>query len=93
MNADVFQKIVWEEMLKRFERIEVVGEPKRVYSSFVRGIEQRVFGRPFGLADRRSRVAAQDKSLNNAIDARIEQPGLARRASAYTLKIVDCDLR
>jgi hypothetical protein len=28
------------EMLKRFDRIEVVGEPKRVYSSFVRGIEQ-----------------------------------------------------
>ena len=26
-------------MLKRFDRIEVVGEPKRVYSSFVRGIE------------------------------------------------------
>ena len=29
----------YQEMLKRFERIEVVGEPKRVYSSFVRGIE------------------------------------------------------
>lgn len=33
-------RIVWEEIHKRFERIEVVGEPKRVYSSFVRGIEQ-----------------------------------------------------
>src|SRR5665811_785502 len=32
-------RIVWQEMLKRFDRIEVVGEPKRVYSSFVRGIE------------------------------------------------------
>src|ERR1700727_3307585 len=32
-------QIVWQEILKRFERIEVVGEPKRVYSSFVRGIE------------------------------------------------------
>ena len=32
-------RIVWEEMLKRFDRIEVVGEPKRVYSSFIRGIE------------------------------------------------------
>jgi cytochrome P450 len=32
-------RIVWEEILKRFERIEVVGEPKRVYSSFVRGYE------------------------------------------------------
>ena len=32
-------KIVWQEMLKRFGEIEVVGEPKRVYSSFVRGYE------------------------------------------------------
>jgi cytochrome P450 len=32
--------IVWQEMLRRFDRIEVVGEPKRVYSSFVLGIEQ-----------------------------------------------------
>ena len=30
-------KILWEEVLKRFDRIEVVGEPKRVFSSFVRG--------------------------------------------------------
>jgi cytochrome P450 len=38
--AELQLKIVWQEMLKRFDRIEVVGEPKRVYSSFVRGIEQ-----------------------------------------------------
>jgi cytochrome P450 len=37
--AELQLRIVWEEMLKRFERIEVVGEPKRVYSSFIRGIE------------------------------------------------------
>jgi len=37
--AELQLKIIWQEMLKRFERIEVVGEPKRVYSSFVRGIE------------------------------------------------------
>jgi cytochrome P450 len=37
--AELQLKIVWQEILKRFERIEVVGEPKRVYSSFVRGIE------------------------------------------------------
>ena len=37
--AELQLRIVWEEMLKRFDRIEVVGEPKRVYSSFVRGIE------------------------------------------------------
>ena len=35
--AELQLKIVWQEMLKRFDRIEVVGEPKRVYSSFVRG--------------------------------------------------------
>ena len=38
--AELQLKIVWEEMLQRFDRIEVVGEPKRVYSSFVRGIER-----------------------------------------------------
>jgi cytochrome P450 len=37
--AELQLRIVWEEILKRFERIEVVGEPKRLYSSFVRGIE------------------------------------------------------
>jgi cytochrome P450 len=37
--AELQLRIVWQEILKRFERIEVVGEPKRVYSSFVRGIE------------------------------------------------------
>ena len=35
--AELQLKIVWQEMLKRFDRIEVVGEPKRVYSSFVKG--------------------------------------------------------
>jgi cytochrome P450 len=37
--AELQLKIVWQEMLKRFEKIEVVGEPKRIYSSFVRGFE------------------------------------------------------
>jgi cytochrome P450 len=37
--AELQLRIVWEEILKRFERVEVVGEPKRLYSSFVRGIE------------------------------------------------------
>ena len=35
--AELQLKIIWEEILKRFERIEVVDEPERVYSSFVRG--------------------------------------------------------
>lgn len=32
-------RIVWEEILKRYTDVEVVGEPKRVLSNFVRGIE------------------------------------------------------
>ncbi len=31
-------RLVWEEILKRFERIEVVGEPERLRSNFVNGI-------------------------------------------------------
>ena len=37
--AELQLKIIWEEILKRFDRIEVVGEPKRVYSSFIKGLE------------------------------------------------------
>ncbi len=37
--AELQLRIIWEEILKRFDRIEVVGEPKRVYSSFVKGYE------------------------------------------------------
>ncbi|MGE0740204.1 MAG: cytochrome P450 [Hyphomonadaceae bacterium] len=32
-------RIVWEEILKRFDHIEVMEEPRRVYSSFVKGYE------------------------------------------------------
>ena len=37
--AELQLKIIWEEIMKRFDNIEVVGEPKRVYSSFVKGYE------------------------------------------------------
>jgi cytochrome P450 len=37
--AELQLKIIWEEIMKRFDKIEVVGEPKRVYSSFVKGYE------------------------------------------------------
>jgi len=37
--AELQLKIVWQEMLKRFAKIEVVDEPKRIYSSFVKGYE------------------------------------------------------
>ena len=37
--AELQLKIVWEEIMKRFDNIELVEEPKRVYSSFVKGYE------------------------------------------------------
>jgi cytochrome P450 len=37
--AELQLKIIWEEILKRFPRIEVTGPPRRVYSSFVHGYE------------------------------------------------------
>jgi len=37
--AELQLKIIWEEILKRFGKIELVEEPKRVYSSFVKGYE------------------------------------------------------
>jgi cytochrome P450 len=37
--AELQLKIIWEEIFKRFDNIEVVGEPKRVYSSFIKGYE------------------------------------------------------
>jgi cytochrome P450 len=38
--AEMQLRIVWEEVLKRFPRIEVVEEPRRVRSSFVKGYEE-----------------------------------------------------
>ena len=35
--AEMQLRILWEEILQRFERIEVVGEPERVHSNFVMG--------------------------------------------------------
>ena len=37
--AELQLTIIWEEILKRFPEIEVVGEPKRVFSTFVKGYE------------------------------------------------------
>ncbi|HYI84710.1 MAG TPA: cytochrome P450, partial [Acetobacteraceae bacterium] len=36
--AEMQLRILWEEILPRFPRIEAVGEAKRIYSSFVHGI-------------------------------------------------------
>ena len=38
--AEMQLKILWEEILKRFPVIEVVGEPQRVFSNFVRGFTE-----------------------------------------------------
>ncbi|HKI74539.1 MAG TPA: cytochrome P450, partial [Pseudomonadales bacterium] len=37
--AEMQLRIVWQEILKRFEHVEVKGEPVRVQSSFVKGYE------------------------------------------------------
>ena len=37
--AELQLRIVWEEILKRWTHVEVMGEPKRVRSSFVKGYE------------------------------------------------------
>jgi cytochrome P450 len=38
--AELQLKIIWEEILKRFPRIEITGQPVRVNSSFVKGYEK-----------------------------------------------------
>ena len=35
--AEMQLRVLWEEILNRFSLVEVVGEPERVQSSFVRG--------------------------------------------------------
>ena len=68
--AELQLKIVWQEMLKRFDNIEVVGEPKRVYSSFVKGYES------LPVRIRSSRIAANPPSLRTAFPAAgCGQPG------------------
>ncbi|MCB4821030.1 cytochrome P450 [Roseicella aerolata] len=36
--AELQLRILWEELLARFDRIEVLGEPRRIYSNFIHGI-------------------------------------------------------
>ena len=38
--AEMQLRIVWEEILKRFHTVEVVGDPVRVRSNFVRGYSE-----------------------------------------------------
>ena len=38
--AEMQLRVLWEEIMQRFEHIEVVGEPVRVRSNFVRGYSE-----------------------------------------------------
>lgn len=38
--AEMQLRIVWEEIMKRFERVEVLSEPKRPYSNLVKGYSE-----------------------------------------------------
>jgi cytochrome P450 len=35
--AELQLKIIWEEILRRFPKVELIGEPQRVFSSFIHG--------------------------------------------------------
>jgi cytochrome P450 len=37
--AELQLKVIWEETMKRFPEIVVLAEPKRTYSTFVKGYE------------------------------------------------------
>jgi cytochrome P450 len=38
--AEMQLRILWEEIMRRFEKVEVVDEPVRIYSSFVKGYHE-----------------------------------------------------
>ena len=38
--AEMQLRILWEEVMKRYRKVEVVGEPIRVRSAFVKGFEK-----------------------------------------------------
>jgi cytochrome P450 len=38
--AEMQLRIVWEEIMKRFEKVELVGEPVRVMSNFIKGFTE-----------------------------------------------------
>jgi cytochrome P450 len=38
--AELQLKVIWDEILARFPEVVLVGEPKRVYSTFVKGYER-----------------------------------------------------
>ena len=56
--AEMQLRIVWEEILKRFDTIDVVDEPKWIYSNFVKGYET--------LPVRNSRISSPEKRSTEA---------------------------
>jgi cytochrome P450 len=38
--AEMQLRVMWEEIMERFDKIEVKSEPKRIYSSFVKGYSE-----------------------------------------------------
>jgi cytochrome P450 len=38
--AELQLRVLWEEILNRFDHVEVVGEPVRVMSNFIQGIAE-----------------------------------------------------
>ena len=38
--AEMQLRVLWEEILKRFEKVEMIGEPERNNSSFVKGYKE-----------------------------------------------------
>ena len=35
--AEMQLRVVWEEIMKRFDKVEVVGKPTRIRSNFIKG--------------------------------------------------------
>ncbi len=38
--AEMQLRVLWEEIMQRFRLVEVVGEPQRIQSNFVRGYSE-----------------------------------------------------
>eukprot|EP01030_Chromulinospumella_sphaerica_P022005 gene22005-21965_t len=77
--AEMQLRIVWEEVLKRFPRIEVVGEPTRVYSSFVKGYDTLPVA---AMADGTFDKQAADRAAALSTPLQELNPGLPDRFAA-----------
>ena len=69
--AELQLRIIWEEILKRFPEIEVVGEPERVFSTFVRGFSQA--------AGAHSRLRGMSGCAGRAREAAAARPAFSAR--------------